>query len=84
MMPTNVDGAPTRAEVVARYAAKSGLDVGDFSFYYCYGLFRLAVIVQQIYIRYLRGQTSDERFAPLGMLVPLLADQALALVDSTR
>ena len=40
MMPTNADGAPTRAEVVARYAAKSGLEVRDFSFYYCYGLFR--------------------------------------------
>ena len=69
MMPTNADGAPTRAEVVARYAAKSGLEVGDFSFYYCYGLFRLAGIVQQIYYRSYHGQTEDPRFQkpqPLG------------------
>ena len=62
IMPTNVEGAPTRAEVVARYAARSGLEIGDFSFYYCYGLFRLAVIVQQIYYRSYHGQTEDPRF----------------------
>jgi hypothetical protein len=40
-------------------------------------LFRIAVICQQIYIRYVRGQTSDERFAVLGDLVPPMAAAAL-------
>jgi len=80
MMPTNADGAPTRAEVVARYAAKSGLDVGDFSFYYCYGLFRLAVIVQQIYYRSYHGQTKDSRFKNLDLWVSVLAGAADAVM----
>jgi len=76
MMPTNADGAPTRAEVVARYAEKSGLQIGDFSFYYCYGLFRLAVIVQQIYYRSYHGQTEDPRFKNLNHWVGALAAAA--------
>ncbi len=80
-MPTNVDGAPTRTEFVARYGAKSGLDVGDFSFYYCYGLFRLAVIVQQIYYRSYHGQTGDPRFRSLNIWVGVLADAATAVTS---
>jgi aminoglycoside phosphotransferase (APT) family kinase protein len=80
MMPTNADGAPTRAEVVARYAAKSGLEVDDFSFYYCYGLFRLAGIVQQIYFRSYHGQTEDPRFKNLNLWVSVLAQAAEGVV----
>jgi aminoglycoside phosphotransferase (APT) family kinase protein len=79
MMPTDADGAPTRAEVVARYAAKSGLEVEDFSFYYCYGLFRLAGIVQQIYYRSYHGQTEDPRFKNLNLWVGGLAAAAAAV-----
>ena len=84
MMPTNADGAPTRAEVVARYAAKSGLDIGDFSFYYCYGLFRLAGIVQQIYYRSYHGQTEDPRFHHLNLWVGGLAAAAQAVAGGVR
>ena len=66
-----------RSEVVARYAAATGLDVSGIAFYHAFGLFRVAVIVQQIYIRYRRGQTSDPRFAMLDEVVPLLARDAL-------
>jgi aminoglycoside phosphotransferase (APT) family kinase protein len=79
MMPTNADGAPTRAEVVERYAWKSGLEIRDFSFYYCYGLFRLAVIVQQIYYRSYHGQTEDPRFKNLNHWVGALAAAAGAV-----
>ena len=65
-----------RSGVVARYAAATGFDVGDLAFYHAFGLFRVAVIIQQIYIRYRRGQTSDERFAALGAVVPRLAEDA--------
>jgi aminoglycoside phosphotransferase (APT) family kinase protein len=44
---------------------KSGRDVSNLTFYYVYGLFKLAVIVQQIYYRYKKGYTQDPRFANL-------------------
>jgi aminoglycoside phosphotransferase (APT) family kinase protein len=82
MMPTNADGAPTRAEVVARYAKKSGIDVDDFGFFYCYGLFRLAGIVQQIYYRSYHGQTEDPRFKSLNLWVSVLAEAAEKVVQT--
>ena len=66
MSPTNSPGAPTRAEVVESYASKTGLNVDHLDFYYCFGLFRLAVIVQQIYYRYYKGQSHDLRFGMFG------------------
>jgi aminoglycoside phosphotransferase (APT) family kinase protein len=81
MVPTNAEGAPTRAEVVKHYSATSGIEIGDFSFYYCYGLFRLAVIVQQIYYRSYHGQTEDSRFSHLNHWVGALAGAAQAATD---
>ncbi len=57
--PTCLDGSLTRQEVADLYSAKTGVDTEDILFYYCYGLYKLAVIVQQIYARYVRG--ADER-----------------------
>jgi|TARA_B110000483_G_scaffold203802_1_gene246301 aminoglycoside phosphotransferase (APT) family kinase protein len=61
-MPSDVDGAPTRAEIVARFQQQTGIGVDNFPFYFCFGLFRLAVIGQQIYYRYYNGLTKDHRF----------------------
>jgi aminoglycoside phosphotransferase (APT) family kinase protein len=66
-----------RAEVVEAYATVTGFDVGDLAFYRAFGLYRVAVILQQIYARYRKGQTSDPRFAMLGAVVPLMAEEAL-------
>jgi aminoglycoside phosphotransferase (APT) family kinase protein len=77
MMPT-APGFPTRAELVERYAARSGRDVRDIAFYHVLGLYRLAVIAAQIYVRYHRGQTRDQRFAAFGPLVPVVAGAARA------
>lgn len=60
--PTHVPGAPTRKEVVRLYEEISGRKVDHIEFYYVFGLFRLAVIAQQIYFRYYLGQTKDSRF----------------------
>lgn len=76
MLPTHLPGSLTRAEVLARYARASGLPVPDFRFYRAFGLFRLAVIVQQIYFRYARGQTQDRRFGALGPMARVLIGQA--------
>lgn len=56
-MPTHIDGALTRREFVGLYGRISGVQMDRFDFYYCFGLFRLAVIVQQIYYRFYHGQT---------------------------
>lgn len=64
-MPTHIDGALTRREIVERYARKTGRDTAKFDFYYCFGLFRLAAIAQQIYYRYYHKITRNKRFAML-------------------
>jgi aminoglycoside phosphotransferase (APT) family kinase protein len=76
MMPTGV-GFMTRRELVERYALKSGCSVHNINFYHALGLFRLTVIIAQIYIRYQRGQTQDQRFAAFGRMIPLMARAAL-------
>lgn len=79
MMPLGVPGFLSRDELVARYAAKSGRAIGDIDFYHALGLFRLTVIVAQIYIRYARGQTQDPRFAAMEPMIPALARRAREL-----
>ncbi len=74
--PTALPGSLTRRELVVRYEEQSGIRVTDEVFYYCFGLFKLAVIVQQIFARFARGNTKDPRFAQLDQLVLLLAQQA--------
>ncbi|WP_097460724.1 phosphotransferase family protein [Mangrovitalea sediminis] len=64
--PTHRPGMLKRREVVDYYAELSGFKVDNFDFYEIYGLFRLAVIIQQIYYRYYHGQTKDKRFAGFG------------------
>lgn len=66
MMPTVSPGWLSRAAAVERYAARSGVKVGDVDWYLVFGAWKLGVILQQIYIRWLRGQTHDQRFASLG------------------
>ena len=70
----------TRAELVERYAARSGQDVTHIKFYHLLGMFRVTVIVAQIYIRFHRGQTQDQRFASLGLLTKNLAQAANAMI----
>jgi aminoglycoside phosphotransferase (APT) family kinase protein len=83
-MPTNMDGALTRREILDRYGLKTGRDVEKFDFYYCFGLFRLAVIAQQIYNRYHQGITKNERFAMLIFGVIGLEQTALGVMESSR
>jgi aminoglycoside phosphotransferase (APT) family kinase protein len=64
-MPSDAPGAPTRAEIVARFSERTGIAVDNIDFYFCFGLFRLAGIGQQIYYRYAQGLTKDPRFARL-------------------
>ncbi|GHC90327.1 aminoglycoside phosphotransferase [Nocardiopsis terrae] len=62
--PTHLDGMLTRAEAVAYYLRRSGISLTDreWAFYEVFGLFRLAVICQQIYYRYHHRQTTNPAF----------------------
>ena len=82
--PTALPGNLTREEIVQRYATRSGRPVDDVVFHYVLGLFKVAVIAQQIYFRYRQGLTQDERFAGLGLAVALLAQVAVRAVDRGR
>lgn len=64
---TTLPGNLTRRELVERYARRTGraLSPEDALFYYVYGLFKIAVIAQQIYFRYVQGFSQDERFSRL-------------------
>ena len=73
--PTYLPGSLTRRELVDRYGMKTGRNIGNAVFYYCFGLYKIAVIIQQIYARYVRGNTQDPRFARLIDIVRILADQ---------
>ncbi len=76
MQPTYLEGFPTRAEIIARYVARSGRDLAAIGFFETFALFKLAVVLQQIYVRFVRGQTKDERFALMGESVRRLAEIA--------
>jgi aminoglycoside phosphotransferase (APT) family kinase protein len=74
---TNGPGWFTREEILTRYEAETGRDLSHISFYEVFARFKIAVVVQQIYFRYVKGQTQDERFRNLGVLVKQLASEAL-------
>src|SRR5437764_1085993 len=83
---TTAPGMMTRRELVARYAAASGraLDDASLLFYYAYGLFKTAVVAQQIYFRYAKGLTHDPRFASFIHGVRVLAEQAQRAIAAGR
>ncbi len=80
-MPTWREGFPSRAEAITRYAERSGFDLGAIQWYHVFGTFKIAVVLQQIYIRFVRGQTQDQRFAAFGARVAALIDKAATLAE---
>ncbi|MCP4119049.1 MAG: phosphotransferase family protein [Desulfobacteraceae bacterium] len=82
-LPTTMPGAPTRREIIDLYGKTTGRDMANFDFYLCFGIFRLAVIAQQIYHRYFNGITRDKRFAMLIAGVQILERSALRLMDQS-
>ena len=78
---TTKPGMMRRGEVAQRYFEKSGRRTDHIVFYYVFGLYKTAVILQQIYFRFAKGLTKDPRFAALDMVVRAIADQAQAAID---
>lgn len=77
-------GALTRREIADHYAAITGRSLDNILFYYVFALFKLAVIVQQIYYRYKQGLTKDERFAPLIFMVGALGQRSVECIESGK
>ncbi|MEH7484735.1 phosphotransferase family protein, partial [Neobacillus drentensis] len=75
------DGFLTRNECIDLYSKKSGRDVSNFNFYLTFAYFKLAVIGQQIYYRYKKGQTTDTRFANFNYFVKNLILHAANVAD---
>src|SRR5207248_1972560 len=71
----------TREEIAGRYAARAGFDLTLINFYEVFAVFKLAVVLQQIFYRYHRGQTDDPRFARLDERVTWLQRIATALAE---
>ncbi len=65
-MPTQSEGFMTRDEAVKRYGERSGRDLSGIAYYAVFGTFKMAVVLQQIYYRFQRGQTQDKRFEGMG------------------
>lgn len=81
---TALPGNHTRAEVWSRYLELTGREFVPATWYRAFGMFKIAVIAQQIYARYARGLTGDLRFSRLGHAVALLAKVALQEVGGRR
>ena len=80
--PTHAPGMLTRQEVLERYSAKSGLEIDPetWRFYEVFGLFRLAVIAQQINHRFYHGQTTNPAFRAFRPAVALLEQRCLRII----
>jgi len=78
---TSGPGWYTRERLIERYAQKTGRDVRHIRYYEVLGVFKLAVIIQQIYARYHRGQTQDARFRNFGERAQALARLAAELAE---
>jgi aminoglycoside phosphotransferase (APT) family kinase protein len=81
--PTIAPGMLRRAELAQRYADKTGRDLSEIVFYYVFAMFKVAVIIQQIYYRYFHGMTKDERFASLGEVAKTLMRVGLSASQRT-
>ena len=80
--PTTNPGSLTRAQLAQRYAQATGRGIRDMVFYLTFARFKVAVIVQQIYYRYARGLTQDERFATMPDRIAILMRASLQCAES--
>lgn len=81
---TSLPGNLTRQEVVTRYAAKSNRDVSNILFYYVFGLFKNAVIAQQIYARWKQGFSKDPRFGGLLGVIKSMSMQGIESLNKKK
>ena len=78
---TTLPGWLTPVELIDRYAARTNRDLTALRFFEVFALFKIAVVIQQIYYRFVQGQTADPRFANFGERVTYLARRAVSLLS---
>jgi aminoglycoside phosphotransferase (APT) family kinase protein len=66
----------TRAEVAERYAARTGVDVAALRWYEAFAMWKTAVVLQQLYLRWAKGESTDPRMAMMSERIPMLAHGA--------
>ena len=76
-------GYLTRRQMLERYESKTGRTMSDFAFYHAFALFKLAIIMEGSYARFLRGQTDDPIFILMKERVPALAEAAWAVCNAS-
>jgi aminoglycoside phosphotransferase (APT) family kinase protein len=74
----------TRRKLAEMYAEISGRDISNILFYYVFGAFKIAVIAQQIYARYVKGFTKDARFAGFDRFVAALGQVAAFAISTGK
>jgi aminoglycoside phosphotransferase (APT) family kinase protein len=78
---TTLPGWLTPVELIDRYAARTNRDLTALRFFEVFALFKIAVVIQQIYYRFVQGQTADPRFKNFGERVTYLARRAVSLLS---
>ena len=81
---TSNENNPKRGEVLEMYSSRFGVNIEKIVFYFVFGLFKIAVIVQQIYFRYKNGLTKDIRFKHLNLVVLSYASMAKTSIDRQK
>ena len=81
---TALPGNLNREQLMARYSEACSLEISSIVFYYVYGLFKIAVIAQQIYHRYKQGMTHDKRFASLIHVIRACGKMAALVMAKKR
>ncbi len=76
-------GLPTRAEITARYAALTGVDVAAVHWWEAFALWKTVVVVQQLHRRWVRGESTDPRMARIADRIPALIAAARVVLDRT-
>ncbi len=84
LQPSNAPGMLSRQEILELYGQETGRDTTNFTFYYTYGMFRNAVILQQIYFRYFKGETQDKRFSAFGRVAQSLGEHCRNIIRESR
>jgi aminoglycoside phosphotransferase (APT) family kinase protein len=82
MCATHLPGSPRREDLLARYQSRTGRDIQNIVFYYCFALFKSCGVVQQIYYRFKQGLTHDERFGAMIHAVHALSATAVRAIDA--
>ena len=81
---TTEPGFLTRREMVDRYESKTGRKMREFALYEAFVIFKLAIIMEGSYSRFVRGQTDDPLFVGLKERVPALADAAWKVCGAAK